>query len=139
MSSSARSSAKDVSDQADRALLLAHEIGHDVVHAGASACGTIDFDASRSTEAAPVGLQRVEDYGARERRELQADVFAREFVLPREMARRLHVEQGWSATSIATRTGLPIALVRQQVFDAVLLPPPSLAGRGGGGALASPP
>ena len=117
---------EDVSDGAERALLLAHEIGHDVVHAGASACGTIDFDASRSTEAAPVGLQRVEDYGARERRELQADVFAREFVLPREMARHLHVEQCWSATSIATRTGLPLALVRQQLFDAVLLPPVSL-------------
>ena len=115
---------EDTSDGADRALLLAHEVGHDVVHAGASACGTIDFDASRSTEAAPVGLQRVEDYGARERRELQADVFAREFVLPREMARRLHVEQGWSASSIAAQTGLPIALVRQQVFDAVLLPLP---------------
>ena len=117
---------EDTSGGADRALLLAHEIGHDVVHAGASACGTIDFDPSRSTEAAPVGLQRVEDYGARERRELQADVFAREFVLPREMARRLHVEQGLSAASIATRIGLPIALVRQQLFDAVLLPPPSL-------------
>lgn len=117
---------EDVSSGADRALLLAHEIGHDVVHTGASACGTIDFDPSRSTEAAPVGLQRVEDYGVRERRELQADVFAREFVLPRAMARRLFVEQGWSATSIATRTGLPLALVRQQLFDAVLLPLPSL-------------
>ena len=115
---------EDASIGADRALLLAHEIGHDVVHAGASDCGTIEFDPSRSTEAAPVGLQRVEDYGARERRELQADVFAREFVLPRKMAKRLHVEQGWSAASIAGRTGLPIALVRQQLFDAVLLPPP---------------
>ena len=33
--------------------------------------------------AAPVGLQRVEDYGAHERRELQANVFARELLLPR--------------------------------------------------------
>ena len=114
---------EDAGSGADRALLLAHEIGHDVVHAGASACGTIEFDPSRSTEAAPVGLQRVEDYGARERRELQADVFAREFVLPRETARNLHVERGLSASSIAARTGLPLALVRQQLFDAVLLPP----------------
>ena len=33
-------------------------------------------------EAAPVGLQRVEDYGAHERRELQANVFARAFLFP---------------------------------------------------------
>ena len=107
----------------DQALRMAHEIGHDVVHGGASACGTIEFDPSRSTEAAPVGLQRVEDYGVRERRELQADVFAREFVLPRSIARRLHVDEGLSASCIAKRTGLPLALVRQQLFDAVLLPP----------------
>ena len=113
---------EDTGSAIDQALLLAHEIGHDVVHAGASACGTIDFDPSRSTEAAPVGLQRVEDYGARERRELQADVFAREFVLPRTIAKRLHVDEGLSASSIAARTGLPITLVRQQLFDAVLLP-----------------
>ena len=115
---------EDTGTPTDRALLLAHEVGHDVVHAGASACGTIEFDPSRSTEAAPVGLQRVEDYGVRERRELQADVFAREFVLPRSMAKRLHVDEGLSSSCIAKRTGLPLALVRQQLIDAVLLPPP---------------
>jgi Zn-dependent peptidase ImmA (M78 family) len=57
-------------------------------------------------EVAPVGLQRVEDYGARERRELQANIFAREFLLPRAFARRLHVDDGMGATAIANRTGL---------------------------------
>ena len=49
------------------------------------ACTEDDIDLSRSTEAVPVGLQRVEDYGTRERRELQANVFAREFLLPSEL------------------------------------------------------
>lgn len=111
-------------DTAARALLLAHEIGHVEIHAGSATCRTRDIDPSRSTEAAPVGLQRVEDYGARERRELQADVFAREFLLPRALAGRLHVCDRLSATAIAERTGLPLALVRQQLFDALLLPPP---------------
>lgn len=111
-------------DPVDRALLLAHEVGHARIHAGSAACGVEDIDPSRSSEAVPVGLQRVEDYGARERRELQADVFAREFVLPRVWARRLHIREGLGATGIATRTGLPLALVRQQLFDALLLPPP---------------
>ena len=106
----------------DRVLLVAHEIGHAVIHADSSSCGAGDIDPSRSTEMAPVGLQRVEDYGARERRELQADVFAREFLLPRVVAERLHVEDGLGATRIANLTGLPLGLVRQQLFDALLLP-----------------
>ena len=109
----------------DRVLLVAHEIGHAVIHADSSSCGAGDIDPSRSTEMAPVGLQRVEDYGARERRELQADVFAREFLLPRVMAERLHMEDGLGATRIANLTGLPLGLVRQQLFDALLLPPPA--------------
>lgn len=117
-----------VVEAAEKALLIAHEIGHVEVHAGSSTCGATDIDPSRSTEAAPVGLQRVEDYGARERRELQANVFAREFLLPRALAAQFHINDSLSATLISQRTGLPLALVRQQLFDALLLPtvPPQI-------------
>ena len=108
---------------AERAILVAHELGHVDLHAGPSSCGPADIDPSRSTEVAPVGLQRVEDYGAHERRELQANVYAREFLLPQQLAASLHCETGLTATAIADRTGLPLALVRQQLFDAMLLPP----------------
>ena len=106
-----------------RALLVAHEIGHATLHAGSVSCASADIDPTRSTEAAPVGLQRVEDYGARERRELQANVFARELLLPRTLARWLHQGERLTAAAIAARTGLPMTLVRQQLFDALLLPP----------------
>ena len=109
-------------DAATRALLVAHEFGHARLHAGSASCAQTDIDPTRSTEAAPVGLQRVEDYGARERRELQANVFAREFLLPRERARALNIDQGLGAAEIARRTRLPLPLVRQQLFDALLLP-----------------
>lgn len=115
---------EDAGSTGDRALLIAHEIGHVKVHAGSTICEANDIDPSRSTEAVPVGLQRVEDYGARERRELQANVFGREFLLPRALAARLHVDDGLGATAIAGRTGLPPPLVRQQLFDALLLPVP---------------
>lgn len=111
-----------VGDEVARALLVAHEIGHATMHAGSASCTTADIDPTRTTEAAPVGLQRVEDYGARERRELQANVFARELLLPRSLARRLHQGEGLTAAGIAARTKLPMALVRQQLFDALLLP-----------------
>src|SRR5437899_313830 len=61
---------ESVGEPGERAALVGHEIGHACVHAGSAACSASDTDASRSTEAAPVGLQRVEEYGARERREL---------------------------------------------------------------------
>jgi hypothetical protein len=113
----------DTGDIAERVALVAHEIGHAKVHTSSSHCTNRDIDPSRSTEAAPVGLQRVEDYGAHERRELQANVFAREFLLPRAEARRLHITEHLEARAIAGLRALPIDLVRQQLLDALLLPP----------------
>lgn len=109
-------------DEIEKALVVSHEIGHARLHAGSSGCHESDVDLTQSTEVAPVGLDRVEDYGARERRELQANVFAREFVLPRETARHLFLNEKLSARDISAATGLPLTLVRQQLFDALLLP-----------------
>ena len=114
--------AVDEGDDGVRAALLAHELGHACVHAGSAQCTHDDIDPSRSTEAAPVGLQRVEDYGAHERRELQANVFAREFLLPRPVARAKFLE-GQGARAIAGHINLSIDIVRQQLIDALLLPP----------------
>ena len=111
-----------VGEPGERAVLVAHEIGHAYIHRSSSFCNADDIDPSRSTESAPVGLQRVEDYGVRERRELQANVFAREFVLPRPLARRLFIEDGLGASAITERTGLPKSVVRQQILDAILIP-----------------
>lgn len=113
--------ALDQGDDSVRAPLVAHELGHVRVHTGSSLCSDTDVDPSRSTEAAPVGLQRVEDYGARERRELQANVFAREFLLPRHVARAKFLAGG-RASTIAEQMCLPIDIVRQQLLDALLLP-----------------
>lgn len=114
---------EEEADPTVRAMLVAHELGHSELHAGSASCSALDVDPSRSTEAAPVGLQRVEDYGARERRELQANVYARELLLPRSFVRDLHIDQSLTAAAIADRTGLPLPLVRQQMLDALLLPP----------------
>lgn len=113
---------EDVGTDVQRALLVAHELGHAVVHSKSSSCSAEDIDPSRSTEAAPVGLQRVEDYGKHERRELQANVFAREFLLPRQRARTLYLVQKLSSAEMAALTGLGLPLVRQQTLDAILLP-----------------
>lgn len=110
-------------DPVSAPLLVAHELGHSELHAGSAACEERDIDPSRSTQAAPVGLQRVDDYGARERREVQANVYARELLLPRAFVREQHVARGLTAAQIAERAQLPLPLVWQQLFDALLLPP----------------
>lgn len=107
----------------DRALLAGHELGHVVLHSAPEAtCDETELDASQSIEQAPVGLQKVEDYGARARKELQANVFARAFLLPRRDARRLHLEQNLGASEIAARLSVSLPVVKQQLLDALLLP-----------------
>ncbi len=108
----------------ERAVLIAHELGHLYVHDtdGAYVCSRSDMNGSAPESAAPIGLQRVENYGARERRELQANVFSRELLLPRELARELYLTQGLRASQIARNLKLPIDLVRQQLLDTLLIP-----------------
>lgn len=112
----------DQGTDVDRALLAAHELGHAVVHKPTEAIVDHQIDPSRPVEAGASGVEKVVDYGRRERRELQADLFARELVLPRERARDLFLKDGLGASYIAGRTGLPYALVAEQLFDALLLP-----------------
>ena len=101
----------DVSDDL-AAFLVAHELGHLRLHPYTR--GTVE-----------VRLADVEPYGPFERRELQANVFAREFLLPRVEARRRFLEQHESARVLAISLGLPLELVRLQLYDALLLPRPS--------------
>ena len=118
-----------VDDPFEAALLIAHEIGHAVLGDGGGAC---EIDVERPSEAAPVGTERVVEHSPRQRREVQMDLFAREFLLPRSLVRRLHVEDGLTAAGIAALHGAPPRLVAQQLLDALLLPdvvPPPAAPR----------
>nr|WP_264185726.1 ATP-dependent helicase [Roseicella aerolata] len=128
----------DTGSRGDRALLLAHEVGHEAVHRLSS--GGEAATGSRSPSAA---MSRVTDYGPRERRELEAEVFAREFLLPSPDARRLHLDEGRSAAAIEALLGLPRGVVERQLLDALLLPvvgaPVAVAAIGGGAAPGSDP
>lgn len=102
------------------AYLLAHELGHwflDFVEGKK----TISQLSMLNPQVEPGEAVIVEGYGAWERQELQANVFARELLLPRELAFELWQEGGRSR-SIAKRLHLHLELVRQQLADALLLP-----------------
>jgi superfamily I DNA/RNA helicase/Zn-dependent peptidase ImmA (M78 family) len=107
----------------DQAFLVAHEIGHAELGDGeVEAEPAAHIDPARTSEAAPVGMDRVVDYSRRQRREVQMDLFARELLLPRPVAIELHVAQGQTCSNIATRLGAPFEVVAQQMLDALLLP-----------------
>lgn len=114
---------KNASEE-DLAVLIGHELGHFHVHTSesGSTCSVHDVDVSTPTEASPVGVDRVAGYGAKERRELQANVFARELLFPRSHARAMYLEQGKTPEAMAREFGLPLPVSRQQLIDALLIP-----------------
>ncbi|MGY4501230.1 hypothetical protein ACVWYH_005161 [Bradyrhizobium sp. GM24.11] len=114
---------ENIGSRFEQAFLVAHEIGH--VELGDDPDGEPApmIIPARAAEPSPVGIDRVIDYGRRQRREVQMDLFARELLLPRNVVRTLHVDGGLSASEIAAKLGAPFEVVAQQLFDALLLPP----------------
>jgi len=111
----------------ERALLVAHEIGHALLGDADDSTPAKDVDFSRPAEVSPVGEERVVDYGRRQRREIQMDLFARELLIPRSHVRALHLDQALGARDIATKLDAPYEVVAQQLLDALLLPEVHLA------------
>ena len=107
---------------ADESLVIAHEIGHFHLH----------NDPSNEVSAVPEtlggdlidsGAGRVEGYSPRERKEVQADVFAGEFLCPSDWLRATYLNDGKRPSAIAAELGLPVTLVSNQMARALLLPP----------------
>jgi superfamily I DNA/RNA helicase/Zn-dependent peptidase ImmA (M78 family) len=110
----------DVSD-AEKAYLIAHELGHYVLGEGQEETSIASLKSLVAAEGSPAVI-KVEAYGSRERQELRANVFARELQLPRTVARKLY-EAGVGPRKAATDYGIHLEVVRQQMLDAVMLPP----------------
>ncbi|MGU5677698.1 UvrD-helicase domain-containing protein [Aeromonas hydrophila] len=114
----------------ETAYLIAHELGHWYLD-GDRPAQTIAHLSNMTDSYGSQAAVTVEAYGARERLELQANVFARELLLPRGVARQLF-QRGIGATTIADNLQIPLEIVRLQLFDGILLPilpptpPPSL-------------
>lgn len=104
----------------EKAYLIAHELGHWYLD-GDRPIQTITNLNSMTDSYGSQATVAVEAYGARERLELQANVFARELLLPRSVASQLF-KNGLGATDIADNFQIPLEVVRLQMFDGVLLP-----------------
>lgn len=107
-------------DWPNKAYLIAHELGHFKLDPDSDE-DTVHRSADGFAPSSPAAAY-VEAYGARERDELQKNVFGRELLLPRHVAKVLF-HSGKGPRAIAKELGLPLEVARQQVLDAVLLPP----------------
>ncbi|MBY3369054.1 UvrD-helicase domain-containing protein [Rhizobium laguerreae] len=99
------------------AEVIAHEVAHFVIHLEAE----VKLDRTLAAPGAGDPLHRVEAYSKKERREAQANAFARELLLPRMLARRLFQEDQ-RARAIASNLGIRLETVFQQLADSLLLP-----------------
>lgn len=102
--------------------LVAHELGHWFLDVEQTDNTVTQLQTVFGSAGSPAVL-KVEAYGARERQELQANVFAREFLLPRSVARELHAA-GKGPRQVASELGIPLDFAQQQILDAVMLPEP---------------
>lgn len=103
-------------------IYQAHEFAHHWLgHTDRARCERSDLDPEVQEEPVPVGVHRVQGYGKKERRERDANVFAREFLLPTDLLRRWFTEEGLGAPAIAARVGVPLGLVFHQLAYAVLV------------------
>ena len=114
---------EDTGDDFLNAFLVAHEIGHAEFGGHVELSPISDVDWARSADPAATGADRVVDYSRKARQEVQMDLFAREFLFPRALARRCHLDEGLSASQIADRFRAPYDMVAVQLFDALFLPP----------------
>ena len=114
---------EDTGNDFQNAFLVAHEIGHSEYGGYVDQGLACEVDWARAADPASIGADRVVDYSRRARQEVQMDLFAREFLFPRALARQWHLEEGLSARQIANRLRAPYEMVAVQLFDALLLPP----------------
>jgi DNA helicase-2/ATP-dependent DNA helicase PcrA len=97
----------------------AHEYGHHWRHGEGSLCFEADINLQATEDAIRLGSERVDGYGPHERRELEANVFAREFLLPGDKLREWYLA-GENAETIAAKTGTHVSMVIHQLTRALL-------------------
>lgn len=106
----------------DRAFHIAHEYGHHRLHHPKGGCHDDDVDPYATAEPESSAVGDSDAYSPKQRREAQANVYARELLLPRRRLRAACIAHKLSADTIAADLGLPLNLVQQQMADALLLP-----------------
>ncbi len=99
-------------------FLIAHELAHARLHTGGFAGTHETFEPDASEEA--ILESATEPYSPRSLQERQANVWAREFLLPATEVCRRFLQRRITASEITIQTGLDGRLVQQQMARALL-------------------
>ena len=100
----------------------AHEYGHLWIHRTSVRHFESDLDPGVFEDPLQVGTNLVEGYGPEAFREREANVFAREFLLPTDELREWYETSGVRPSEIANQLGLPERMVFHQMARALLMP-----------------
>ena len=101
---------------------IAHEYAHYWLHDISAICGQTDVDALVGDAPLPSGAQLVEGYSPEERREREANAYAREFLLPTDLLCQWYLSDELGATEIAARVGVLEVMVLNQLARLLLVP-----------------
>lgn len=101
-------------------LYQIHEYAHYWLHGEAASCASPDINAGAFEEDLPIGNQQVEGYSPEERHEREANIFAREFLLPSNIVKRWYMVDKLGASAIAYKVGVPDGAVLHQLTYALL-------------------
>jgi len=105
------------------AFHIAHEYAHHWLNESIAKCSGHDLETLTPAEPEISLVGDPDAYSPKERAEAQANLFAREFLLPRDKLRARCKVLGIDADSIAQDVGVPLNLVMQQLAESLLLPP----------------
>nr|WP_294522487.1 ATP-dependent helicase [uncultured Rhodopila sp.] len=109
-------------DPRDEAVVTAHEIGHNELHHDPISEVTLQ-PGGLGGDPIVSGAGKVEGYSPRERKEVQADIFAADFLCPADWLRDEYIVGGRKPAEVAKELGVPEGLVMNQLIRALLLPP----------------
>jgi DNA helicase II / ATP-dependent DNA helicase PcrA len=110
---------------------LAHELGHAVLHFEACRCMASDIDEMVTPDRLPYGRGAIDVYNPRQRRELEANVFAAAFLLPaKELGERFLA--GATFSELASDFGVSPSATLNALSTVLLSPPSSKKERSGG-------
>jgi superfamily I DNA/RNA helicase len=98
----------------------AHEYAHLHLHEISAHCTPEEINFSVAETESFDAESRVLGYGQSEKTEREANVFAAEFLLPCNLARKVFAEEKLNASAIASKIGLPVNLVYSQLAQSLI-------------------
>ena len=105
-----------------KSFCIAHEVGHHRLHHRSVHCTQNEIQNFESEADSNSATEKIVGYGAGDRREREANLFALELLLPCAVLRHIFLEDNLNARQIAAITEMPTEVVAGQLARALLVP-----------------